>query len=167
MPRTFDPRKIKVHWIYTPYEAAEALGAHRQTILRWIADDGLHADESVRPWLIRGADLKAFLIARRDRRKQTLALHHLWCFRCRAPRAPAQWMADYRQETDTTGRVIALCPECCTVMNKIVRRSDLEAIRAKIDVTIQQADPRLVSRASPHLNVDNEAGAGTHATAHP
>jgi hypothetical protein len=44
-------------------------------------------------------------------------------------------------------------------MNKVIRRSDLEAVRVKIEVTIQQADPRLVSLGDAPLNVtfNNEA----------
>ena len=36
MPKKPDPRRIKRHRIYTPYEAGEALGVHQQTVLRWI-----------------------------------------------------------------------------------------------------------------------------------
>lgn len=45
MARYASPNKIKAHRIYTVWEAAEALGKHRQTIIRWINDKGLTADK--------------------------------------------------------------------------------------------------------------------------
>lgn len=147
MPRHASPGKIKAHRIYTVWEAAQALNKHRQTIIRWINDKGLPADKSQKPWLIRGGDLKAFLGQQRSKAKCKLALHHIYCLGCKSPQESAGKFADYTQQTATTGMLSALCPVCECVMNKVVRRADLEAIRAKIEVTVQQAGPRLVSRA--------------------
>ena len=61
MTRLPAPNRIKTHRIYTVWEAAEALGKHRQTIIRWIKEKGLIADTSQRPWLIKGSDMKEFL----------------------------------------------------------------------------------------------------------
>jgi hypothetical protein len=60
----------------------------------------------------------------------------------------------------------ALCPACGCVMNKVIRRADLEAIRAKIEVTIQQADPRLVSLGDAPLNVTFSSEAKPHVKTH-
>lgn len=162
MTRRFPVHRIKRHRIYDAWEAAEVLGCHRQTVIRWIKDRGLPADTSRKPWLIRGADLKAFLGARQSKRRQKMALHELFCFGCKVPREPAAKMADYSQETQTTGQLTALCPECSTIMHKKIRRADLETIRARIDVTVQQADPRLVSRNEPRLSVNLKKRAKTH-----
>ena len=165
VPKTFSPHRIQTHLIYTPKEAAEALGAHWQTVIQWIKTSGLEAETSSKPWMIRGEDLKVFLGARQTRRKQRLAPHHLYCLGCKAPREPAGRMAEYRQETDTTGMLVALCPDCLNVMNKIVSRSTLDIIRAKIEVTIQQARPRLMSPAAPRSEVVTTAGDETRAKA--
>ena len=58
MPRMPSPNRIKTHYVYTVWEAAQALGRHRQTVIRWIKDKGLVADRSKVPWLIQGKDLK-------------------------------------------------------------------------------------------------------------
>ena len=60
----------------------------------------------------------------------------------------------------------ALCPACGCIINKVIRRIDLEAIRAKIEVTIQQADPRIVSREHAPLNVAFNNEEQTHVKAH-
>ncbi len=59
-----------------------------------------------------------------------------------------------------------LCPGCGALVNKVIRRADLEAIRAKIDVTVQQADPTLVCLEEPPLTVTLTNGARTHVKTH-
>jgi len=156
------PNRIKTHQIYTIWEAAQALDRHRQTVIRWIKEKGLIADRSRVPWLIRGDDLKDFLGHRRARVKTQLALHHLYCLGCKAPQEPDGKFAEYTQQTLTTGMMKALCPACGCILNKVVRRTDLEAIRAKIEVTVQQAAPRLVSLSEPRLNDTSKRKAQTH-----
>ncbi len=146
------PNRIKTHQIYTIWEAAQALGRHRQTVIRWIKDKGLIADRSRVPWLIRGADLKDFLGHRRAKVRIRLALHHLYCLGCKCPQEPDGKFAEYTQQTPTTGMLKALCPTCGCILNKVVKRGDLEAIRAKIEVTVQQANPRIVSLPEPCSN---------------
>ncbi len=162
MARKFPVSRIKSHRVYTPWEVADALGCHRQTVIRWVKHNGLIADTSQKPWLIEGRDLKAFHGARRVRIRQKLALHHCYCLGCKEPREPAGKIADYIHQTSDCGRLEALCPSCGSIMNKIVRRADLEAIQAKIDVTVQKAHPRIVSRTDPHSNVTFTKGAETH-----
>ncbi len=41
MRRLPSPNLIKTHYVYTVWEAAQALGRHRQTVVRWIKDKGL------------------------------------------------------------------------------------------------------------------------------
>ncbi|MGC1497301.1 MAG: helix-turn-helix domain-containing protein [Sulfitobacter sp.] len=145
MTRLPSPNRIKTHYVYTVWEAAQALGRHRQTVVRWIKNKGLIADRCKIPWLIQGKDLKHFLGRRRAKAKTKLALHHFFCLGCKAPQEPDGKFAEYTQASPTTGMLKAFCPTCTSVMNKVVRRADLEAIRAKIEVTVQQANPRLVS----------------------
>lgn len=166
MSKRSSPSRIKTHRVYTAWEAANALGVHRQTVLRWINLKGLPADKSAKPWLIEGTDLKAFLGHRQRQRKCKLALHHCYCLGCRGPREPDGRIADYVQQTPATGMLTGLCPSCGSLVNKVIRRADLDAIRTKIDVTIQRASPRIVSPADALLNVTFEEDAETHAKTH-
>lgn len=147
------PNRIKTHRIYTVWEAAVALRRHKQTIIRWIRFDGLIAETGQRPWLIKGADLKTYLGYRQKKNRCKLAPHQLYCLGCREPREPAGKFADYVQTSATSGMLSALCPECSSIINKVIRRSDLEAIRAKIEVTIQRAAPGIVSLNDAPVNV--------------
>lgn len=164
MAKKFPVNRVKKHLIYTVWEASNILGCHRQTVIRW-GDKGLLIDKSQKPWLIEGRDLKAFLGARQASVRCKLALHHCYCLGCKDPREPDGKFADYIQQTPESGRLTALCPECGSLMNKVVRRADLEAIRAKIEVTIQKASPRLVSLETPHSNVTFTNEAETHGKA--
>ena len=49
MPKHPSPHRVKRHQIYTVWEAADAVGVHRQTVIRWIKEKGLPADTSRRP----------------------------------------------------------------------------------------------------------------------
>ena len=165
MAKRVSYRKIKTHRPYTPYEAALILGVHRQTVIRWVNDHGLKADISLKPWLIEGRDLRVFLGERQGKRKCKLALHEFYCFGCRDGRTAAGKMADYEQQTASSGMLIAICDTCGTLMNKAISRCNLEAIRTKLDVTIQTADARIVSLPDVPSNVAYSAGAQTHAKA--
>ena len=83
MPKRVPYRKIKTHRPYTPFEAATVLGAHRQTVIRWVKEQGLAADTNLKPWLIEGHDLRVFLGERQSRRKRKLDIHAFYCFGCR------------------------------------------------------------------------------------
>ena len=99
--RHSNPRLAKIHRNYTVEEAAVVFGVHRNTVRAWIKR-GLPTTDSRRPILILGADLRAFLSARRMKNKRTCQPEEMYCMRCRAPRAPAGNMPDY--EADTTIR---------------------------------------------------------------
>lgn len=156
---------VRAHFIYEVWEVAELLNCHRQTVVRWVKNDGLEADQSRRPWLIRGADLKTFLGHRQAKRRCRLESKTLYCLGCKCPQEPAGRMADYTQQTATTGMLSALCPTCGALMNKVIKRADLDAIRASVDVTVQQACPRLVSREGAPSDVTFDREKKTHAKA--
>ncbi len=143
MAKRPSPSRIKIHSIYTPTEAAVVLGVHKQTVRRWISHHSLPADKTQRPWLINGADLKEFLGHRKQKRRRKLELHQCFCLGCKEPRQPDGKLADYVHQSPTSGMLTALCPSCGCLMHKVISRASLEAIRAKIEVTIQRADPRI------------------------
>jgi len=159
------PNRIKTHQIYTVWEAARALDRHRQTVIRWIKEKGLTADRSQIPWLIRGLDLKEFLGQGRAKVKTHMALHHLFCLGCKSPQEPDGKFAEYTQKTASAGMLKALCPACGSIINKVIRRVDLEVISAKIEITMQQAKPRLVSLHTPRSNDTLEREGQNHGKA--
>ncbi|WP_299640263.1 helix-turn-helix domain-containing protein [uncultured Ruegeria sp.] len=51
MAKPFPAHKVKSHLVYTVWEVADAFGCHRQTVIRWIRQNGLAADTNCKPWL--------------------------------------------------------------------------------------------------------------------
>src|SRR5664280_1815971 len=109
-------RRVKIHRNYTVGEIAVLFGTHKNTVRRWV-ETGLPTCDEKRPILILGRDLASFLQARRARNKQTCRPGEIYCVRCRAPKQPAGGMADYRSVTDKVGQLIAICPDCTSIMN--------------------------------------------------
>lgn len=164
MAKKPDPRRIKSHLVYTAAEIAEALGLHRQTVLRWIKSGKLEADCTRKPWLVAGNVLKAHLGERRQAGKCRLALAQLYCLGCRAARIPDGRLADFTLTRHGAGALMGLCPKCGAAMHKAVRRADLETIRAQLDVHIRTAQPRIVGSTDAPLTVDFGKEVGTHVT---
>jgi excisionase family DNA binding protein len=162
MPRKPDPRRIKRHRVYSVAEAAEALGMHRQSVLRWIKSGGLAAETARKPWLIAGEALKAFLGERRGVGRCRLALAQIYCLGCRAARIPDGRLADFTLRSQGAGMLTGLCAECGRVMHKAVRRADLEMIRAQLEVHVIAAQPRIVGSTDAPVIVDLARESRTH-----
>ena len=140
MARRPNWRRVKRHRSYAVDEAARTLSVAKGTVRRWLKNGLSHLDDQ-RPLLILGDDLVAFL---KDRKppKQRCSDVQCYCFRCRAPRSPALGEIEY-WPMETGGRISALCEECTTVMNKRVSRATIDRLRAKLRVTVRQADERI------------------------
>ncbi|WP_323012830.1 helix-turn-helix domain-containing protein [Devosia sp.] len=146
----FDRRRIKRHHSYTIDEAARAIGAARATVSRWLTK-GLPAIRDRKPYLILGDDLAAFM-AGRAQPKRTCPPGTCYCVKCREARRPAGNMAEFIAINAHSGNLSALCPECGSLMHRRTSFKQLEAIRAILDVTIVERQPRL--NDSGHLSTN-------------
>jgi excisionase family DNA binding protein len=144
MSRTrLNPRLAKLHRSYTVEEVARLYGLHRNTVRSWIKRDGLPTIDGGRPVLIRGADLRVFLDTRRRAAKRPCPPGTLYCFKCRAPRAPALGMADFVVGERRAGNIAALCETCGASVHRGARRSALAAILPGIEVRIVEGPPHI------------------------
>jgi len=148
-----NPRLAKIHRNYTVEEAASLFGVHRNTVREWVRR-GLPTSDNRRPMLILGADLVAFLRARRVKNKRTCQPGEMYCVRCRAPRTPAGDMADYQALTATLGNLIAICVTCESMMYRRVSLARIEHVRGKLDITLSQALRHIDKSAEPSVNSD-------------
>ena len=152
-----NPRLAKIHRNYTVEEIANLFGIHRNTVREWIKR-GLPTSDQKRPFLILGRDLVAFLQARRKKNKRPCKPGEIYCVRCRAPKAPAGDMADYQTVTETLGNLVAICPDCGSIINRRVSLAKLEQIRGQLDITMPQA-LRHIRESRPSVNSDLRQGA--------
>jgi len=131
-------RRVKIHRSYAVEEIARLFGNHKNTVRAWIKA-GLPTCDDKRPTLILGRELIVFLKARRAKNKRTCLPGEIYCVRCRAPKQPAGGMVDYRPVTDKVGCLIAICPDCTSIMNRCVSLAKLEQARGQMDITFPQA----------------------------
>lgn len=152
--RRFNIRRIKATWPYSVQEIAELFGVHKNTVLGWFKD-GLQADRSQRPSLVRGDMVAAFLAVRQTRKRQPCAPDEFYCFKCRAPRKAYLRMVDIVIESPTRLRIKALCGVCDTPVNKVQSVRELAKIRECFEVQ-QLAGEHLLECPDPNLNRDLE-----------
>jgi len=148
-----NPRLAKIHRNYTVDEVAAMFDVHRNTVREWVKR-GLPTSDNRRPMLILGADLRAFLTARRMKNKRACQPGEMYCLRCRLPRPPAGNMADYEAGPGTLGNLIAICSTCDTLMYRRVSLAKLEQVRGALDITLPQALSHIGESAEPSLNSD-------------
>jgi Helix-turn-helix domain len=148
-----NPRLVKIHRSYTVEEVTRLLGKNKNTVLNWIKN-GLATIDDKRPMLILGTDLVAFLQERRVKNKQHCKPGELYCVRCRVPKYPAGDIAEYSPVTEKFGNLIAICPDCDSIMNQLVSLAKIEEFCKKIDITFPKELRHIVKRTKPTENSD-------------
>lgn len=146
-------RLVKIHRNYTVEDIANLFGIHKNTVRGWVKA-GLATSDDKRPMLILGHDLQAFLQMRRKRNKKTCKPGELYCVRCRAPKRAGGDMAEYSPVTEKFGNLIAICPDCDSIMNRLVSLAKLGQVRGNMDISYPQALLHLVESNKPTLNSD-------------
>jgi hypothetical protein len=152
--RRYNVRLIKGTWPYTVQEIAELFNIHKNAVLRWLKE-GLHADRSQRPYLVRGDELTRFLNQRQNGKRQQCAPGEFFCFKCRVPREAYLGIADIAIESSTRFRIKALCSVCDTSINKVQSVRNLPKIKAIFHIQ-QLTGEHLLECAGLRLNSDLE-----------
>jgi hypothetical protein len=148
-----NPRRVKIHRSYTVEEIASLFNIHKNTVRSWFKQ-GLQATDDKRPKLVLGRHLAAFLHARRVKNKRSCQPGETYCVRCRAPKIPAGGMVEYRAVTETIGNLIALCPDCDSIMNRRVNLAKRKIIQGQMDITFPQAQQHINECNHPSVNSD-------------
>jgi hypothetical protein len=146
-----DQRRAKLHRSYTVEETSRLFAVHRNTVRAWLKA-GLSTIDDAKPALIRGADLRRFLDARRQAARRPCPPGTLYCFSCRASRAPALGMADFIARDGGAGNLRAVCETCGTTMHRRARQDALSIILPGIAVRVMGAQGRIAEWPQPSLN---------------
>lgn len=148
-----NPRLVKIHRSYTVEEIAKLFGNHKHTVRNWIKD-GLATIDDNRPMMIAGHGLVEFINKRRSKNKNPCKPGELYCVKCRAPKLPAANMADYSPVTEKFGNLIAICPDCDSIMNQRVSLAKIETVCENINITFPKALQHIVEITNPTVNSD-------------
>jgi len=151
MSKRPNPNLVKIHRCYTVEEVASLFSIHKNTVRKWVKD-GLPTNDNKRPMLIRGADLKEYLQAKRKTNKQKCLNFEIYCVRCRLPQIPAEKMVDYEPTNCTMGRLIGICPSCHGIINKYFPSAKLEQINDILDITLPKALEHINESIKPLSN---------------
>lgn len=138
-----NPRLAKSHRSYAVEDIAHLYGIHKNTVRNWLKE-GLRTVDNQRPALVKGIELRRFLVERRERTKQTCGPGRIYCLPCRAPKAPAGGMAECVIARDTAGTLQGICPDCGRMIYRRINPQMLASVRGDLDVTITQAQLRIV-----------------------
>ncbi len=145
-------RLVKKNRSYTVHEIAFLLGVHRNTVREWVKR-GLPTIAG-RPVLMLGGEIVEFLRARRVKNRRPCGSDQMYCFRCRAPRLPAEGMVDFTPINGKVANLMAICPICETVMHRCVPAAKIGDLRGFREVRSSQAPQRLNETTDPSLNSD-------------
>ena len=148
-----NPSMAKIHRSYTVEEVAKLYSVHKNTVRAWIKQ-GLPVCDDRRPTIVLGRDLATFLQDRRIKNKRTCQPGEIYCVKCREPKKPAAGMADYQPITEQIGNLMALCPDCNSIMNRHVSLINLERVRGQMDITFPQALRHISEGNQPTVNSD-------------
>jgi hypothetical protein len=146
-------RLVKIHRNYTVEEIAGLFGIHKNTVREWVKA-GLATSDDKRPMLILGKDLKAYLQARRIKNKQPCKPGEIYCVCCRAPKFPAENMAQYAPVTENFGNLTAFCPDCESFINQRISFARLGQVCGKLEVSFPKGIEHIVEKTKPTVNSD-------------
>lgn len=149
------PSVVKLHRTYNIAELAACLGVHKNTVRHW-QRAGLMPLDRQRPVLFHADAVRAFLSTRSASRKSPCGPGKLYCFKCRAPSAPALGMIDYVAINATGGDVRAICATCETVMHRRASKASVPVIFPGCEVQFVEGPSRLMGSTIPSLNCDLE-----------
>ena len=161
MNRRADWRRIRTHLSYTYAEAALTLSVHRVTVRHWVKHCELKVLAVRRPHLILGADLIAFLKARRAAQKRKCGPGEMFCLKCRSPRKPAPGLFEHRVYSPLRGSIVGLCADCGTLMHRIVSARRMASVTAEFNMQLEHHHESLSGSPNPSLNCHSDGSAQT------
>jgi hypothetical protein len=79
---------------------------------------------------------------------------HLYCFRCREPKPPAEGVVIVQAISDKVSNISAVCPTCGSTMYRRTSNHRLKEFEANSGGALPKAVPRISETAKPSLNCD-------------
>ena len=148
-----NPNRVKLNRSYTFEELAVVLGVHKNTVSTWVKN-GLPCLKEKRPFLVLGAEERAYLQQQRTARKKKCRPNELFCLRCKTPTRPAENFVEYWSLSATKGRLTGFCERCESVVNKFVRCDSLDRYSVLFNVAVPKVLEHINDCNNSLLNSD-------------
>ncbi|PIB26470.1 hypothetical protein BFP76_11170 [Amylibacter kogurei] len=112
MTKNFKIRQIKERHSYTYEEASRVIQANKNSVRRWVAEDGLPLITKEPQHLILGADLKRFLIEKRAKKRVHVPKGYVYCLRCKCAVKPVEGSLSLHDTKTGVKLLHANCSSC-------------------------------------------------------
>lgn len=158
MSRRYDPRRAKINRTYSVKELAKLYSVGVTTISAWVSD-GLKPGDGRRPYLFRGADVKAYIERRILESKRPCRSGEIFCIACKVPRVPAGGKVVLQPVCSKSANLIGCCPDCS---RKIYRRVSMPALKLALgNLNIRDEDKHgNINGVTSHLYSQNRPANG-------
>lgn len=144
---------VKIHRSYTVFQIADLFQVHRNSVRRWIAQ-GLPTVDNEKPYLVRGSELREFLIGIRKKNRRVCGVGEMYCMRCRLPKVPQGNWAELTRRTEKVGNLAGFCPDCDAMMNRCVSLTKWTSVIGNLEVDDRVALQHLIASDKPTVNSD-------------
>lgn len=111
-----NPQKINKHRSYTIKELSCDLGVSQKTCLRWIAGGLPVLDESKKPVLIMGSEIKEYLRIKSSKKKCPLKRKQFYCMHCKGATYAKRGSARF-----VDGKKLARCSVCNGKISRTIK----------------------------------------------
>ena len=126
--RKYNTNLIKRTVSYSTNEICSLFGIHKRTVHQWYKD-GLQRIDDRKPYLVHGSELKRFLKARNNKRKQKCAVNELYCCKCRKPQKSWEGLVDIKVLNNKSVLIMGICEVCGTKINKLFSVKNLDRVQ--------------------------------------
>jgi transposase-like protein len=160
--RRHNPNLLRLRHSYTISEVAEKYGVHRRTVGTWRKQGLQVIDESSKPFLVLGAEVRRFLQEKYRARKHLLKPGEFFCLKCRKPRRSLQNQIKVEITDKRLGRyrqaiLRGVCEVCnCHLFLFTSDRRSQELI--KTYMILKEHETTIIGSRDSSLNTDIERG---------
>ena len=161
--RTYNPNLIKIRHSYTLAEIAEVYKIHARTAQSW-HKQGLNAiDETTRPYLFIGAEIRRFLKERTRNRKHPLKEGEFFCVKCHKPRKSLNNKITIEVTDKKLGKtckqafIKGVCAVCTQPLRLFSSDRKVQELKAK-SLFIKEHRTQLTGNGDSSLNTDIKRG---------
>lgn len=137
MKKRYKVNRIVSARMYDFKMISKCLGVNKRTIQIWHKQGKLIVDSSSRPYLVRGADLIAFLLEMQKQRKCPLTAGQFYCLKCQTGRLADPDSIFYEETHHKLGKsaeqiiIHGKCEMCGTPVSRLSSTSDVSVSEDK------------------------------------